>query len=187
MKKRTWMITGGALTAAAAWWLVASSRAGAKKVPYKVVRVEGDFEIRDYPSLDVASATAEERYGAFDSLFRFISGGNAGDRKIAMTAPVLNDGVEMMFIMPSGESIPEPKEDTVTIKVRPAMRVAALRFGGFMGIARERRAITVLRMLLNEHDLVADGRPIVAYYDSPWTPPPFRRNEVMLPLEKGSR
>jgi len=187
MKKRMWTIAGGALTAAAAYWLIASSRAGAKKVPYKVVRVEGELEIRDYPSLDVASAAARERYGAFDNLFRFISGGNAGEKKIAMTAPVLNDGVDMIFIMPSGESIPEPKDAAVTIGVRPAMRVAAMRFGGFMGVAREQRALARLRMLLNEHDLVAEGRPIVAYYDSPWTPPPFRRNEVMLPLEKRTR
>ncbi|MEO6488134.1 MAG: heme-binding protein [Thermoanaerobaculia bacterium] len=127
------------------------------------MRNEGQFEIRDYPEFEVASAAARERYGAFDSLFRFISRGNAARKKIAMTAPVLNDGADMIFIMPYGEPIPPPSDEAVTVGVRPAMRVAAMRFGGFMSIRREQRALTVLRMLITEQTHDPDGYcPMIA-------------------------
>ncbi|MEI6675819.1 MAG: heme-binding protein, partial [Verrucomicrobiota bacterium] len=67
--------------------LVGTSRAAPETPAYQVIRGDGKFEIRDYPALTVAT-TAMDRdgmNGSFRKLFRFITGGNEGAKKIEMT------------------------------------------------------------------------------------------------------
>lgn len=180
--KRGWLVAGGAAATAAAWYLYATSRAAARKVPYTVVEKDGPFELRDYPPLHVATSRAADDGDAFRRLFRFISRGNAAKRKIAMTTPVLIDRSErtMNFIMPPGSAVPEPVDANVTIGDLAGGRIAVLRFGGSGRRDAEQRAIRELRRAIAERGLQADGEPIVARYDPPWTPGPLRRNEIML-------
>ena len=60
---------------------------------FQIVKAEGDFEVRDYPGLTVAEVdVGGDRRAASNEGFRllagYIFGGNAGNSKIAMTAPV---------------------------------------------------------------------------------------------------
>lgn len=155
------------------------SRASVQHAPYDVLETDGDFELREYPDLEVASARGDSDE-AFRRLFRFIS-----RRDIAMTTPVLIDrGASVTsFVMPPGEPVPEGADGDVTVGRREGGRVAALRFGGFMSRNRERQAIAQLRTILAERRIRAAGEPVVAYYDGPGIPPPFRRNEVMMRVE----
>jgi hypothetical protein len=174
---------------AAVYWLATRSRAAVEKVTYSVKRRDGRFEVREYPPLTVASARVREggRERAFRRLFAFIDRGNTGREKIAMTAPVLieRDGEEsrMSFVMP-GEtrtrSVPAPTDYAVSLGDRPPERVAVYRFPGRPTEDNERRGLGELREWMQARGLEAVGRPIVAYYDAPWLPPPLRRNEVML-------
>jgi DNA gyrase inhibitor GyrI len=173
-------------------WLVRNSRMATETPDYKVVRVAGEFEIRDYPALSVASAplNSGEMDGSFRRLFRYISGDNAQSEKIAMTTPVLietaKDEPAMNFIMPRKvvvAGVPEPSGSGMSIGQLPASRFAVLRFSGGHGGSMKSSAIEKVRSWLETEKLAAKGDPIVAYYDPPWTPNFIRRNEVMIPIE----
>ena len=74
-----------------------ATRAGYESAPYTVVRTDGKFELRDYPALTVVetpmtAASGDAADGSFLRLFRFITGGNEGKQKIAMTTPVFMSG-----------------------------------------------------------------------------------------------
>jgi len=86
------------------------TRAGYESAPYKVVRSDGKFELRDYPALTVvetpmAADSRDGGDGSFMRLFRFITGGNEARQKIAMTTPVFMSGSEsnatMAFVIPA--------------------------------------------------------------------------------------
>ena len=80
-----------------------TSMAMAIEIPdYKVTVRDGKFEVREYPEMTVVRTSSGD--GDFMRLFRYISGENEGEQKIAMTAPVLmkNEGENagMSFIVP---------------------------------------------------------------------------------------
>ena len=191
MRKAVLLLAVGA-AGAAAYWLAGASRAFVEKAAYKVVERDGPFEVRDYPALEVASAPVEGDGGdrAFGRLFRFISGDNGRREKISMTAPVFMDRRdgrgEMSFVMPAGarqSGVPEPSDALVRISERPPQRVAVYRFGGWGTERNEREGLKALREWMRARGLEGVGAPVAAYYDAPFIPPPFRRNEVMLRLD----
>jgi len=59
----------------------AAVRAGYESAPYKVVRRDGKFELRDYPALVVAETPMHGADNSFMRLFHFISGENAAKQK----------------------------------------------------------------------------------------------------------
>ena len=87
---------------------------------YKVVDKDGRFELRDYPAMTVARTAMGD--GDFMRLFRYISGGNEAEQKIAMTAPVLvqHEGADrgMSFVVPrevAAGKVPAPKTSGVSV------------------------------------------------------------------------
>ena len=72
-----------------------ATRAGYESAPYKMVRRDGKFELRDYPALTVVETPmggggSNGANGSFNRLFRFITGNNEAKQKIAMTTPGLH-------------------------------------------------------------------------------------------------
>ncbi len=181
------------LVALAAFWLVSTSRAATENPEYKVIRTDGKFEIRDYPTLTVATTQMEgkEMNGGFGKLFRFISGSNDAKEKIAMTAPVLIDTSKdkrtMSFIMPVktvDKGVPKPSGESVTLGKVQAARFAVLRFDGGRTEENETSAIEKLKARLDAEKLKGKGAATFAYYDPPWTPTFMRRNEVMICIDE---
>jgi hypothetical protein len=168
-----------------------STRAGYETVPYRVLRADGNFELRDYPALLVVEtpmASDGGDDGSFMRLFRFISGANTGKQKIAMTTPVFMAGRPssrtMAFVLPekfnNGEA-PKPVDSAVGLRELPAARFAVLRFSGNRDAKKEGKALALLRARMETEGLVATApEPVFAYFDPPWTPSFLRRNEVML-------
>ena len=66
---------------------------------YEVIKKIDSVEIRFYPSATLVKTRGDNNFG---KLFRYISGNNASEEKIAMTAPVyMNESKsEMAFVMP---------------------------------------------------------------------------------------
>jgi|AntRauTorckE5430_2_1112549.scaffolds.fasta_scaffold02252_3 hypothetical protein len=179
--------------------------AAAPEPDYDVVLAEPPFDLRDYGELVVATTPLTDGSGAaFGRLFDYISGANTGGRDIAMTAPVLNtdavDGTkiamiapvlqgregarEMIFVLPgemTPQTAPVPTDPRVSLATIPARRVAVVRYSGSM----EKRASTEearLRDWLALKGLRPTGLAEVAGYNPPWTLPPYRRNEVLIPV-----
>jgi hypothetical protein len=128
--------------------------------------------------------------------------------KIAMTAPVLQEsapapavqgGVDgaggqgppaahaVAFIAPEGytvETMPVPKDARVRIREVAPHKAAVLRYGGWTNAGEVREKTEELRGML-----ARDGwKPVSAFrsaqYNPPWTPPPFRRNEIVVEVER---
>lgn len=175
--------------AVAAFAFVSTSRAATETPDYKVVRKDGDVEIRDYPALTIATVPMSdgEMDRSFSQLFWYITGSNEHSEKIEMTAPVIIDSEKgartMSFIMPKQtvqSGVPKPSGKSVTLgRIEPA-RFAVLRFPGGRTPENEARAIEALKAWLEARKIPGKGEPLFAYYDPPWMPVPFRRNEVMI-------
>ncbi len=170
-------------------------RGGYASAPYKVVRSDGKFELRDYPALTVVEtpmANPEGSDGSFMRLFRFITGANDGQQKIAMTTPVFMSGgstnLTMAFVLPAQlktASVPKPADGAVTVRELPAGRFAVRRYSGGRNAKNEAAALARLKAWLAQERLRAGSGPVYGYFDPPWTPAFLRRNEVMLRTEGG--
>jgi DNA gyrase inhibitor GyrI len=167
-----------------------ATRVGYESAPYKVVRSDGKFELRDYPTLTVVEtpmAQAKGNDGSFMRLFRFITGANAEKQKIAMTTPVFisNRSTQptMAFVLPSQlktAKAPKPVDGAVTVRELKAGRFAVLRFSGSQNTKNEAEALAQLKIWMSKETLGGSSSPIYGYFDPPWTPAFMRRNEVML-------
>ncbi len=190
--KRNALVTTAVLAllfAAAAFWLVSTSRAATETPEYKVIRSDGKFEIRDYPALTLAVTAMDgsDMNSGFMPLFRFITGRNETSEKIGMTAPVLIASASgkrtMSFIMPGKtveKGVPKPSNEKVALENMEPSRYAVLRFDGGRSTENEAKAVARLKAWLEAGKLTAKGEPMFAYYDPPWTPVFMRRNEVMI-------
>ena len=172
-----------------------ATRAGYESAPYRVVRADGKFELRDYPALTVVEtpmANPNGSDGSFMRLFRFITGANEGKQTIAMTTPVFMSGsatnLTMAFVLPAKlktADAPKPADGAVSVRDLPAGRFAVLRFSGGQSAKNEAEALAQLRSWLEGERLASLSGPVYGYFDPPWTPAFLRRNEVMLRTKPG--
>jgi hypothetical protein len=171
------------------------TRAGYESPNYTVTHMEERFEIRDYPAMVLAStdmAEGEDRGDGFQRLFRYISGDNETDGKIAMTTPVFvgtRAGAEasMQFVVPddvAAAGAPRPDSAKVRLEHMEPGRYGVLRFKGSRDPQARSEALERLRERLAELGQEPAGEALFAYYDPPWTPEALRRNEVLLRLRE---
>ena len=151
--------------------------------PYEVIKAIDSVEIRFYPSATLVQTSGGNNFG---KLFRYISGSNEAEEKIAMTAPVyMNKGKsEMAFVMPLDvhqKGAPEPMGKNVSLRITEPRYVAAIRYGGYTNTSKE--AIHTKRLLktLKDNNIEVKGAVEYLGYDSPYK---FynRRNEVMVEI-----
>ena len=109
--------------------------------------------------------------------------------KLEMTAPVTQTtapgGFLVQFVMPNGytlATLPEPMDDRVTLREVPASRVAVIRFSGNWSQAVYQEQLNTLRSALNAANLATTGEAISSRYNSPFSLPFLRRNEIWLNL-----
>jgi SOUL heme-binding protein len=205
-----WII--GALSALAlvsAPFFADRAMAKTEEPEFKLLAKDGDFELREYAPIVAAEVTVEgDRDQAVNQGFRilagYIFGGNSGSAKIEMTAPVTQskgdtiamtapvtqsgaDGVwTIRFMMPKDYSIktlPKPNDGRIRFVEVPARRVAVLRFSGFWSDANLANHRDELKSLLGAKHLKPKGEPAFAFYDPPWQPFFWRRNEILWDVE----
>jgi len=181
---------------------------------FTVSLAEGDFEVRDYPTLVVAEVSvAGDRKEAASKGFRllasYIFGGNiakqkiamtapvtqsaAGGEKIAMTAPVLQSGGDgnwvVRFIMPGGsalETLPQPNNPKVHLQAVAPARMAVVRFSGLARHDTIAANTDALLAFIKAQHLHTIGSPTLAQYDPPWKLWFLRRNELMIPIARNA-
>ncbi|MFN9854069.1 MAG: SOUL family heme-binding protein [Planctomycetota bacterium] len=195
------------LATAAAWSIVFQTGGFVKaqedyeSAEYKVIESEGKLEVREYPDLMLAATTTKmdspDSGNSFMQLFRYISGANEKKQKIAMTTPVFmesqGDGakLQMGFVMPkqiASQGVPKPTVGQVQVRKRTGGRFAVVRFSGQMTDESVEESESKLRSWMESKGLVADdsseGDGVeTAVYDSPFTPGPERRNELLIRLK----
>jgi hypothetical protein len=166
-----------------------TSRKGSESAPNRVISRDGNFELRDYPSLTIVETAMDGDSGkSFQRLFRYISGANSESEKIPMTTPVFMAGEEqsrsISFVMPASmKSAPGPKDPDLRVTTIPSGRFAVFGFSGSRSVEAESNALAQLEAWMKKTGLVANGEPLFGYFDPPWTPSFLRRNEVMLRVD----
>lgn len=174
---------------------------------YRTLRTDGDFQIREYPSLTVAETLVNgPRKAALGQGFRIIAdyifAKSRGGEKIDMTVPVTQDAGDPMasdppmfddelegawrtrFVMPAGrssENLPEPPAEIDLVDL-PPRKVAVVSFAGRADDRMLAEQEDRLRGWLARNGEKSDAEPEYAFYNSPMIPGPLRRNEVWLPL-----
>lgn len=171
---------------------------------FKVLKSDGAFQIRQYPSILVAQVEVSgERYAAINQGFRelasFIFGNNHAKQSIAMTAPVTQSAAKIAmtapvmqqshggiwlvrFVMPQQytlATLPVPNSTRIKIIEIPAKKYVVLRFSGFNSDANLAQQQKKLDAYIKDNHLSPLGDVIAAFYNPPWILPFFRRNEVM--------
>jgi hypothetical protein len=180
---------------------------------YTVVYNDGDIEYRKYESYLVAETViknAQDYNSAgnegFRRLFRYISGGNQSQSKIAMTAPVQqapsiekiamtapvqqtksNNGWHVAFMLPTKytiETAPVPADPRIRIREIEGRMMAVLRYTGRWTESNlvEKRSSLIASIDADGIELVGEVQS--AFYDPPYTLPFMRRNEVMVEVDR---
>jgi hypothetical protein len=111
-----------------------------------------------------------------------------------MTAPVTQrpkggadaDTYVLSFVMPSGytlDSLPEPLNPRVSLRVEPAKLVAVRGYSGRWTRANYRVHESRLLAAIERAGLTPIGAPVYARYNSPFSLWFLRRNEAMVEVE----
>jgi hypothetical protein len=168
--------------------------------PYIIaeVDVQGDFD--------------EAGRDAFRILAGYIFGDNAAAEKMAMTAPVESrpsaKGEKMSMTAPvtaiaagddgrttyafvmerkfSLQTLPVPNDDRIRIRAVPERTMAVRRYSGRWTEDKYLQNEKSLLSALDADDIQTIGRPVLARYNSPFSLPFMRRNEVMIEIMSGS-
>ena len=181
-----------------------------EEAKYTVVKQQEEFEIRQYEASIVAEVVVQGDFKgasnkAFRKLFKFISGDNTRQSKIAMTAPVSQtpesekiamtapvgqqasaEGWVVSFMMPDSytmETIPLPTDPGVNLREIPAYQAAAIEYSGTWSEKNYQKHLERLRKWVDQEGLVTSGEPVWARYNAPFTPWFMRRNEILILIE----
>lgn len=190
MEFTRWSLLGGALAAGLVFAGCSLTRAGYESPKYALKERLGRVEIREYSDLVLAETSSrlesEGRDGGFMRLFRFISKGNSGAQSLPMTTPVFYRGEgesqSMAFVMKPGvpvEKVPVPLDGAVRLNKREAGLFAVLRMRGGRAGRAQQEAAEVVRGALEGSDWRLEGAPEFAFYDPPWIPSFFQKNELV--------
>ena len=170
---------------------------------YTVLRTTDLYEIRDYADrVAVETIQGDGENGAFQRLFKYISGANVQSSKIAMTVPVTQstkiamtapvtqstgkDGTAMRFFLPASytmDTAPVPSDDRVKLVLVRGGIYAVHRYSGRSSAKNFNDAAQTLFDALRRDGLTAVGVPIKATYNGPFTPFFLRRNEAMVRID----
>ena len=162
---------------------------------YKVIKILGDVEIREYPQMILAQTKlGGSRYDSngnkgFGTVANYIFGGNQQQQKIAMTAPVImnmsDTEASMSFVMPSQyqlTDLPTPNSTAVSLVSQDSMKLAVLRFGGFSSDEKIAKHAQLLTQVLKDNNIRTKGSLLYMGYNAPWDLI-NRRNEVAFQID----
>ena len=180
-----------------------------EKPDYQIIKTENNIEIRHYKPMLIAEVIESgDRKTAisngFNVLADYIFGNNTTSQKINMTAPVSqtqSEKIEMtapvlqkplvnswkiQFTMPKKyqiETLPKPNNKRVNIIKQKKSKRVVIQFSGNATNSKIKQNEKKLLNYIKKNNLEVTSKPFYAFYNSPWTPPFLKRNEIMLLLK----
>jgi len=157
----------------------------------------GEVEVRIYErhllaSVDVNGSFKDAGNAAFQPLFRYISGRNADEQEIAMTAPVIQSASKkddatwtVSFVMPASllkTGAPHPNTEGVEIVERSEQLIAALPYSGSWRVRLFEENKKELIQQLERSPYSICGEVMWARHNAPFTPWFLKKNEVLVPV-----
>lgn len=160
---------------------------------YTVVLKDDPFEVRkyiDFFMVEYDNDQDPEIARGFGSLFSYISSDNKANEKISMTVPVIEEVTQgkkkMAFVVPGkfGDQIPEPNNPNLSAKKFNEGLFCVIKYSGFSNTNKEAKMQKKLKEWIEINGYKAISNVMLAFYNAPFTPPMFRRNEVWVRVEK---
>ena len=152
---------------------------------YEVVKKNKEYEIRKYSDRLVIETNSIEGNG-FRKLFNYISGNNEKNQEIKMTVPVTqeikNGNMTMQFYLPlkyNKDNAPKPSNSDIKILTIEGGYFAVIEYSGRSSDKNFLKNKDILEKLLKQDNITILSPPIRASYNSPFTLPMLKRNEVM--------
>ena len=152
---------------------------------YEVVKENKEYEIRKYSDRLVIETNSIEGNG-FRKLFNYISGNNEENQEIKMTVPVTqeikNGNMTMQFYLPlkfNKDNAPKPSNSDIKILTIEGGYYAVIRYSGRSSDKNFIKNKDILEKQLKQDNIEIISPPIRASYNSPFTLPMLKRNEVM--------
>ena len=156
---------------------------------YEIVKENKIYEIRKYPNRLVIETNSIQGNG-FRKLFNYISGNNKDNEEIKMTVPVTqeikNGSMTMQFYLPSKfnkDNAPKPVNSEVKILTIEGGYYAVIEYSGRSSDKNFLKNKDILEKALKQDNLLVLSPPIRASYNSPFTLPILKRNEVMYRVD----
>ena len=170
--------------------LTLSSQAMAyEEANYEVVKENKEYEIRKYSDRLVVETNSTEGNG-FRKLFNYISGNNEESQEIKMTVPVTqeikNGSMTMQFYLPlkfNKDNAPKPSNSDIEILTIEGGYYAVIEYSGRSSDKNFLKNKDILEKLLKQDNITILSPPIRASYNSPFTLPMLKRNEVMYRID----
>ena len=152
---------------------------------YEVVKENKEYEIRKYSDRLVIETNSSEGNG-FRKLFNYISGNNEVNQEIKMTVPVTqevkNGNMTMQFYLPSKfnkNNTPKPSNSEIKVLTIEGGYYAVIKYSGRSSDKNFLKNKEILEKQLKQDNISILSPPIRASYNSPFTLPMLKRNEVM--------
>ena len=161
--------------------------------PYKVLEKDGDIEIRLYEGFFTAGVSENKSMDSdgFNQIFSYISGNNDKHEKIPMATPVINDmgedSADTEFVIPHGysaETLPKPNDPQVKINKVEGRLAASITFSGSVNENKIESYEQKLKEWLDRREIKMLGNFKLARYNSPFSLPPLRRNEIIVDIQE---
>ena len=164
-----------------------------EQLKYETLDVNKVYEIRKYSDRLVIETETSNQNSSFRKLFNYISGSNEKNQEIKMTAPVTqiekNGNMTMQFYLPSEfdeNNTPSPSNSEVKVLNMKGGYFAAITYSGRASDKNFIKHKEILENQLKEDKITILRPPIRATYNSPFTLPMLRRNEVMFEIERNT-
>ena len=156
---------------------------------YEVVKENKNYEIRKYSDRLVVETNSTQGNG-FRKLFNYISGNNEQKEEIKMTVPVTqeikNGNMTMQFYLPSKfnkDNAPKPSNPEIEILTIEGGYYAVIKYSGRSSDKNFSKNKEILEKELKKDNVTILSPPIRASYNSPFTLPILKRNEVMYRVD----
>ena len=156
---------------------------------YEIVKENKEYEIRKYSDRLVIETNSIQGNG-FRKLFNYISGNNKEKKEIKMTVPVTqeikNGNMTMQFYLPSKfnkDNVPKPSNSEIKILTIEGGYYAVIKYSGRSSDQNFLKNKDILEKQLKQDKITILSPPIRASYNSPFTLPMLKRNEIMFRVD----
>ena len=156
---------------------------------YETISENKNYEIRKYFDRLVIETDSTEGNG-FRKLFNYISGNNEEKKEIKMTVPVTQENkdgnMKMQFYLPSKfnkDNAPKPSNPEIKVLNIEGGYYAVIKYSGRSSDKNFIKNKNILEKELKKDDIIILSPPIRASYNSPFTLPILKRNEVMFRID----
>ena len=167
-------------------YLFYSNAMANEEAKYQVIEKNKIYEVRKYSDRLAVETFESNQNSGFRKLFNYISGNNEESQEIKMTVPVTqeikNGSMTMQFYLPlkfNKDNTPKPSNSDIKILNIEGGYYAVIKYSGRSSDKNFLKNKNILEKELKQDNMIIISPPIRASYNSPFTLPMLKRNEVM--------